>query len=364
MQMTTKASRLEALQLLRAIAAGFVVYVHGLSSYANKVSEVGPGLLGIGYGELGVKLFFCISGYIIFSSSEALPQGGASVSYFLRRRFIRIAPMYWCATLIYAIKLSVQGIAPDVSAVFKSLLFFPFSDNAGLMRPVLGAGWTLNYEMFFYLVLGSALFAPRRWRLLGVTVVMVLLAWARYAGVLTASINVWLHALYLLSDTYLLFFVTGVLIGSVSESERFTSLPRLTWWGAVAAIFLFLTGLLWGYKSFSLSGEQQLALELAVCSACVIVCVKSSNSATTDSSTGIRRYAVLAGDGSFSTYLTHGFVMGPAARLLGIFHVENFGVVFALMMVLLCTFVGMVIFQHFENPLLKKMNAHWGRHHE
>jgi exopolysaccharide production protein ExoZ len=364
MQMTTKASRLEALQLLRAIAAGFVVYVHGLSTYANKIGEVGPGLLGIGYGELGVKLFFCISGYIIFSSAEALPQGRASVSYFLRRRFIRIAPMYWCATLIYAIKLSVQSIAPDVSAVFKSLVFFPFSDSAGLMRPVLGAGWTLNYEMFFYLVLGSALFAPRRWRLLGVTVVMVLLALARYTGILTASTNVWSHALYLLSDNYLLFFVTGVLIGSVSKSERFTRLPRLTWWGAVATVVVFLIGLLWGYKSLGLSGEQQLPLELVVCSVCVIVCVKSSCSATNDVVAGIRRYAVLAGDGSFSTYLTHGFVMGPAARILGIFPVENFGSGFALMMVPLCTFVGVVIFQWFETPLLKKMNTHWGRRHE
>jgi exopolysaccharide production protein ExoZ len=364
MQMTTKASRLEALQLLRAIAAGFVVYVHGLSTYANKVGELDPSLSSFGFGELGVKLFFCISGYIIFSSAEALPQGGAWVSYFLRRRFIRIAPMYWCATLIYAIKLSVQGVPPDVSAVFKSLLFFPFSDSAGLMRPVLGAGWTLNYEMFFYFVLGSVLFAPRHWRLFNVTVVMVLLAWARYAGILTASTNVWLHALYLLSDTYLLFFVTGVLIGSFSKSERFSRLPRLTWWGAVVAIFVLLIGLLWGYKSLNLSGEQQLALELAVCSVCVIVCVKSSNSATTDNAAGIRRYAVLAGDGSFSTYLTHGFVMGPAARILGIFPVENFGSGFALMMVPLCTFVGVVIFQWFENPLLKKMNARWGRHHQ
>jgi exopolysaccharide production protein ExoZ len=309
-------------------------------------------------------LFFCISGYIIFSSAEALPQGGASVSYFLRRRFIRIAPMYWCATLIYAIKLSVQGVVPDVSAVFKSLLFFPFSDSVGLMRPVLGSGWTLNYEMFFYLVLGSALFAPRWWRLLGVTVVMVLLAEARYAGILTASTNVWSHALYLLSDNYLLFFVTGVLIGSFSKSERFTRLPRLTWWEAVAAIVVFLIGLLWGYKSLGLSGEQQLTLELFVCSACVIVCVKSSSSATNDSAVGIRRYAVLAGDGSFSTYLTHGFVMGPVARIFGIFQVGNLGSSFALMMVPLCTFVGVVIFLYFENPMLKMMNVRWGRRHE
>jgi exopolysaccharide production protein ExoZ len=361
--MMTKTNRLEALQLLRAIAAGFVVYVHGLSTYANKVGEISPSLLGIGFGELGVKLFFCISGYIIFSSAEALPQGGASVSYFLRRRFIRIAPMYWCATLIYAIKLSVQGMAPDVSAVFKSLLFFPFSVGTGLMRPVLGAGWTLNYEMFFYLVLGIALFAPRGWRLLGVTVVMVLLAWARHAGLLPARTNVWAHALYLLSDSYLLFFVAGVLIGSLGKSEFFSSLPWLKWWGAVTTIFLLLVGLLWGCQSLSLTSVQQLAFELAVCSGCVVVCVKTCDSAAAESSPGIRRYLALAGDGSYSTYLTHGFVMGPAARILGMFPVEHIGILFALVMVPLCTFMGMLIFHHFENPILRKMNIRWGSRH-
>jgi len=362
--MTKKASRLDALQLLRAIAAGFVVYVHGLSTYANKVGELGPGLLGVGFGELGVKLFFCISGYIIFSSAEALPQGGASVSYFLRRRFIRIAPMYWCATLIYAIKLSVQGIAPDGLAVFRSLLFFPFSNSAGLMRPVLGAGWTLNYEMFFYLVLGSALFVPRGWRLLSVTFVMVMLAWARHAGLLAPSANVWSHALYLLSESYLLFFVAGMLIGSIIKSELFSRLPSLTWWAAVSTIFLLLVGLLWGCQSLSLTSVQQLVFELAVCSGCVVVCVQTGDSAASESSPRIRRYSALAGDGSYSTYLTHGFVMGPAARLLGIFPVESMGIFFALIMVPLCTLVGMVIFQYFENPLLLKMNKRWGYRHE
>jgi exopolysaccharide production protein ExoZ len=92
--------------------------------------------------------------------------------------------------------------------------------------------------------------------------------------------------------------------------------------------------------------------------------VKTSKSAKPDRSDGIRQYAVLAGDGSFSTYLTHGFVMGPAARVLSAFSVENFGSIFALVMVPLCTFVGMVIFQYFESPLLKKMNTRWGKRHE
>jgi peptidoglycan/LPS O-acetylase OafA/YrhL len=155
-----------------------------------------------------------------------------------------------------------------------------------------------------------------------------------------------------------------VLIGSLSKSELFFSLPRLTWWGAVTTIFMLLAGLLWGSESLSLSSLQTLAFELVVCSACVFVCVKAGDSAASGSSKGIRRYSALAGDGSYSTYLTHGFVMGPAARIIGIFHVENMEIFFALVMVPLCTFVGVVIFQYFENPILRKMNIRWGSRHE
>jgi peptidoglycan/LPS O-acetylase OafA/YrhL len=189
---------------------------------------------------------------------------------------------------------------------------------------------------------------------------MVLLAWARYAGSLTASTNVWSHALYLLSESYLLFFVAGMLIGSRSKSELLSNLPRLTWWAGVSTIFMLLVGLLWGYQSLSLTSEQQLALELAVCSGCVVVCVKTGDSGASEISKGIRRYSVLAGDGSYSTYLTHGFVMGPAARVLGILPVDNIGAYFALTMVPLCTIVGVFVFKYFENPILKIMNMRWG----
>ncbi|MDR7305624.1 acyltransferase [Rhodoferax saidenbachensis] len=356
--MSTNKSRLEALQVLRAIAAGMVVFVHALSTYRDKVDALMPSTFNFGLGELGVKLFFCISGFIIFASTESLQPGRTSFSYFIRRRLIRIAPLYWCATLIYAAKLALQGNAPEGSSLAYSLLFIPFKDAAGLMRPVLGVGWTLNYEMFFYLVLGVALFAPRALRLILVPVAMLALAWARANGLIVEGAGFWGDALYLLSDTYLLFFVVGIFIAPISKLKTLRSFLSLKWHIACGVVVFALIGLVSASSMLRLSSGQVLALEIAVCGMCVLLSVMATSTAEHNSK--LRHVVVWAGDGSYSTYLTHGFVMGSAARLLHIFHLDGVAMLYSAGMVILCTFVGMVIFKFFENPLLKKMNAKLG----
>jgi exopolysaccharide production protein ExoZ len=358
--MNQNTNRLEALQVLRAIAAGMVVYVHALSTYRDKVDSLMPTASNFGLGELGVKLFFCISGFIIFASSETLLPGWASFSYFIRRRLIRIAPLYWCATLIYAAKLALQGQAPEGRSLVYSLLFIPFQDAAGLMRPVLGVGWTLNYEMFFYLVLGVALFVPRTLRLVLVPVVMLTLAWARVGGLIVESANFWGAALYLLSDTYLLFFVMGIFIGPMSKSKTFRSLLSMKWQIACCVVVLVLIGLVAVSSLLHPSGGWALALEIGVCGVCVLLCVMAKSVNANERCSGLQRLVVWAGDGSYSTYLTHGFVMGPLARLLNIFNINEMAAVFPVAMVVICTSIGMIIFRYFENPILKKMNANLG----
>ncbi len=56
-----------------------------------------------------------------------------------------IAPQWMTAT---------RASAPDL---LRSLLFIPFYKENGLIRPLLFVGWSLNYEMLFYLsiALGS-----------------------------------------------------------------------------------------------------------------------------------------------------------------------------------------------------------------
>ena len=140
------------LQLLRAIAALSVVFVHTSS---------GAGLnLPISFGAFGVDIFFVISGFIISYISSLDP------SQFFLKRLIRIVPFYWAATLgmfavAYFFPTMLRTVKADWPTLLFSLFFIPHDSFAGA-HPILLLGWTLNYEMYFYVLFAIALrFSPK-----------------------------------------------------------------------------------------------------------------------------------------------------------------------------------------------------------
>jgi peptidoglycan/LPS O-acetylase OafA/YrhL len=98
------------------------------------------------YGPFGVDIFFVISGFVMVYSSERLfGQPGAPITFFARR-LARIVPLFWAATTIL-----VWVVVPYAStkAVLGSLFFGPHIPSEA---PLLLVGWTLIFEMFFYVV--------------------------------------------------------------------------------------------------------------------------------------------------------------------------------------------------------------------
>jgi peptidoglycan/LPS O-acetylase OafA/YrhL len=72
-------------------------------------------------------------------------------------------------------------LTPD--AILASLFFVPHADAGGQAYPILGVGWTLNYEMMFYAMFAISLILPRGYRLPGV-VALISFVWltANFAG--------------------------------------------------------------------------------------------------------------------------------------------------------------------------------------
>src|SRR5215475_10218712 len=142
------------LHLLRALAALAVVYYHTTSEAGLNLSPA--------IGSHAVDVFFVISGFIIARSAAG------SSKRFLLRRIIRIAPLYWIATLVvFGLALSRPQILHNTRADYRqllcSLLFIPYDTPQAGTLPTLILGWSLNYEMYFYLVFAIALAAvPRR----------------------------------------------------------------------------------------------------------------------------------------------------------------------------------------------------------
>lgn len=137
-------------QALRAFAAGIVIFVH----MVTLLSPLGIRQDDLAFGEAGVDLFFVISGFVMVHTMKRRPL--TSGAFFLNR-VIRVVPLYWLLTLtVFAIALVAPSLMGATRAspieLIESLSFVPFVKSNGLIQPVLFVGWTLNYEMFFYLI--------------------------------------------------------------------------------------------------------------------------------------------------------------------------------------------------------------------
>jgi exopolysaccharide production protein ExoZ len=124
-----------SIQYLRGIAAIAVLLFHASETYD----------LGFRIGAAGVDLFFIISGIVMWVTTS---QKNISPSVFMRRRIIRIVPMYWVATLVTYACISLRpnffyGQHPSLMDLFTSLLFLPPIKD-GALHPIVLQGWTLS----------------------------------------------------------------------------------------------------------------------------------------------------------------------------------------------------------------------------
>lgn len=147
--------RYERVQVLRFFAALGVVLYHA-STYvqSHRPNVASPFVRFFDYHfSWGVQLFFVISGFIIAHTVERM-----SVAEFARRRFLRIYPAYWIAVLlVLSTKLLIWGWDPStrIGEVGLALTLLP----VGQIPYPLAVEWTLVYEVFFYIMVGTVALA-------------------------------------------------------------------------------------------------------------------------------------------------------------------------------------------------------------
>ena len=225
--------KLHFLQALRAIAAWLVVADHALlditqNGVRNPFTHVAWMM-----GTIGVYVFFVISGFIMVHICwDHFGRRGAAAD-FLRRRITRIVPLYWLATLAaFAFhKVSAtHGAYADWSELLRSLFFIPYLDEDGSWAPVLAQGWTLNYEMFFYVIFAAAIGFRRQ---IAVPVIGTALGISTIVGSFLAK-----GVLAYLTSPIVLWFVLGIVLAVFWQLYDFAEPKRL----ARLARFLELFG--------------------------------------------------------------------------------------------------------------------------
>lgn len=332
------------LHLLRALAALGVVYFH-------TTSEAGLSL-PVNIGAHGVDVFFVISGFIIAY------VGMRSPDRFFTRRLIRVVPFYWTATLVVFVAACLfphifRSTRQDYVQLICSLLFLPRETAYAGMFPTLLLGWSLNYEMYFYVMFAAALAISRRYALLLCSAGIALVTGAiDLSGVLDSSIR--FYARPLVFEFVFGIFACYLFNSARNHTEWFASRSHLRWILVIlATLAACAIGIEEYHQSFGIPRFISAGVPAFVLVLSVLLLEGQYGLAARS------RLIFLVGESSYILYLIHPYVIYGVLRTAFAHHhggmttLQTVMLVTALMSI--STVVAVLIHLWFEKPLLSRL---------
>ena len=329
-----------------------IQYLRGLAALMVVVLHLGPQWEHMGYAGYwpdwlagGVDIFFVISGLVMWITTVERP---VSPLTFYRRRVLRIAPLYW---LLTSLVVAIMLIAPHVlqSARFglghtlSSYFFLPSaSPGTGRIEPVLIPGWTLNYEMFFYLLFGLVL-PLRPWQRLG-AMAAILVALIALPAILPTGTGGTALAFY--SSDIMLEFLLGMALG-YQYTHRVLKISAPVAWVFLAAGSVAMVALPELTHGLPRVVEAGLPAMLMVTGALSL------------EQQGIFRQHValrMLGDSSYSLYLSHPIVLSAVSqgwRKAGLADLAGGRWWFSIVAIAVAVACGLAVYRWIEQPLLR-----------
>lgn len=233
-------NKYDGIQALRFFAAILVVVTHS-TFYAKERLGADGSIWDI--GAKGVDIFFVISGFVMVISSRYFVGSRNDWKIFINKRLVRIVPLYWIATTF---KLTVLLLMSSVVLhaeldwwyIFKSYLFIPSENIDGEIKPFLGVGWTLIFELFFYLVFTTALFFRKNIYVFVGGVLLVFSAASFFRGENYSPY-------WFLMDSIILEFYMGMFIGYFTLKKKYlpTSFSLIAFFLSLAYILFTVDAL-------------------------------------------------------------------------------------------------------------------------
>ena len=234
------------IQYLRAFAAINVVFLHvliGAESY-NRPAEI---LSFFGnWGANGVDIFFVISGFVMIYTQINNPK---NILTFYKSRLIRIVPIYWIITtfiifLYYFFPEIFKSLKIDIYRAVSSFLFLSQPTNNGY--PIINIGWTLEWEMLFYLIFGFSIYFKKIEKVIFCVLIMMITIFTFtktffflefFIGVLIGYIH---HKFKLSHKKGVFIFIIGFFLLFLSLNHQLQlTYDRLFIWGLPASLIVF-----------------------------------------------------------------------------------------------------------------------------
>jgi exopolysaccharide production protein ExoZ len=269
-------------------------------------------MLPFEHGALGIDLFFIISGIVIASVTTDKFGSTRNAAIFLYHRLARIFPIFWIYTTITLIARHLNPLSAAADHAHPVNLLASYLLVPTQLPMLLLQGWTLTYELYFYLVFFLLLLlAPQR------IAPWLLALW----GIMVVGLKLWIGLspyplIQVLTSPSVLEFLAGCLLFHIYRRSR---LHRAAGILIVLAAFLWLAAVL-AYSHHVHPGQPtwiadapwpRLLLYGTFATVLLLGAIELERTAL------IRYLPLLAsiGDWSYSIYLSHLLVLELIARL-------------------------------------------------
>ncbi|MGJ0636859.1 acyltransferase family protein [Xenorhabdus bovienii] len=244
------AKKLNSIQAMRGIAALLVMLFHFRVYFNLPFYDFGNVLFSS--GEIGVTIFFMISGFIMEHTHRK--SGKNEAISFAIKRIVRIYPLYFISTILWILIINIfdnESVDISFSNVVKSLLFYPLSNNGAphFGYSTLYVGWTLNYEMIFYFTFFISVFFQKIRSIILYSIwlssltILPFLATGKISITPSVDYEFSINYVQLISNPIVLNFIIGVTIAKVLNKKTINFSKELS----ITLIIMTSTFCWWQY---------------------------------------------------------------------------------------------------------------------
>ncbi len=319
-----------SIQHMRAMAAILVVIHH--AAWKGTQYSTNP-LDGFIVGNIGVDLFFIISGYIMCFTSD---KKRIRFSEFITARVIRIIPLYWILT---SVALAIYFILPEKvnssggeTNIFASYFLYPISGKYLIQN-----GWSLSYEFYFYFIfaIGASLAFLGKYTIT-VMILSVFVALGFFVSFDSTTYN-------FLTNQLLAEFIMGMLAFLVLKKY---SIPRKV------SFILLIASVTWIIYLNIGKGFGIRILDYGVaCWLFFVAYLSLEKDLIRMNTSQLSLFFQALGNSSYSLYLFHPFVLTLMSIIMVKLGLEQYGYVFITILVTCSVIGGHLCFLLLEKPL-------------
>lgn len=354
------AGKVSSLQFLRGIASTAVLFIHCGNSVSGTNLQLRKTVFEITLlGSIGVDIFFVISGAIM---TIVLSKNSIGPIIFLKKRCIRILPLYWILSFALYIHILIfkSGLVP-YQVIFKTLTIFPIFDqpitgssyHIGIgLFPLLQVGWTLQFEFLFYFIIAGCLFFSKKFASIIASFILLI------AVLLGMAFNKCSNLQFLfITNPLMIEFVLGAICGWLYLNKKINISNGICYLLLMIALSIIgIDIILTIWHGFHYLSQLPLYLKILLgFQAPTFFLVLSLLLLEKNAKFRINTFFTWLGEISFSTYLVHVLVLGTLSKCCQKLNLLNHNL-FILISIPLCIVAGYAVHFFLEKPIISFFN--------